>query len=173
MLEGFNSVSHVQMYWKACEDIYLASPPERVHQDMIDCLVSLYSHVVEYQARVICHLSRSQLSRAWQNVTGWNNWSGKAAEVETLSNRCSAYIPHLQEIEMRENWRRWLEEMQESRTIFDKLLWVVEEGRRQMQTQYEDQKERDLLHDIASDYERGKDFNPKRVEGTCEWFFKD
>ncbi|EEP79334.1 predicted protein [Uncinocarpus reesii 1704] len=36
-----------------------------------------------------------------------------------------------------------------------------------------DQRERDLLQALASDYEDYKDFNPSRVPGTCEWFFGD
>ena len=44
---------------------------------------------------------------------------------------------------------------------------------KQTQRNYEDQRERDLLQDLASDYEGYKDFNPPRVQGTCEWFFMD
>lgn len=35
------------------------------------------------------------------------------------------------------------------------------------------QEEKDLLQNLASDYEKWKDHNPRRVEGTCEWFFGD
>jgi nucleoside phosphorylase len=38
---------------------------------------------------------------------------------------------------------------------------------------YEDEKVRELLHDLASDYEAYKDINPRRLDGTCEWFFND
>jgi len=46
-------------------------------------------------------------------------------------------------------------------------------NRRQIQQNFEDQKERDLLHNLASDYEGYKNFNPQKVFGTCEWFFSD
>ncbi|KAF6830070.1 nacht and ankyrin domain protein [Colletotrichum plurivorum] len=36
-----------------------------------------------------------------------------------------------------------------------------------------EQIERDLLPLLAAEHERYKDFNPEKVEGTCEWFFKD
>ena len=44
-----------------------------------------------------------------------------------------------------------------------------------MQTQriYDNQKERALLQDLTSDYEGYKNFNPRKVDGTCEWFLDD
>jgi hypothetical protein len=67
-----------------------------------------------------------------------------------------------------------LREIQESRTtILDRIRRALEEGGKQAQRTYEDEKERDLLRDLASNYEGYKDFNPKKVEGICEWFFND
>ena len=63
--------------------------------------------------------------------------------------------------------------MRESQTFKGDIRQILEESRRQTQNNFEDQKERNLLEDLASDYEGSKNFNPQRVEGTCEWFFKD
>ena len=173
MLKCFNSICDVQVYWEICERTYLRSSHRQEYQDLIEPLSKLYSHVIECQARIICHLSRAQLSRAWQKVAGWNDWDRKAGYIDDLSRRCSDCIPRLQEEEIRKNRDRQLQEMQESRTILDEIRRVLEEGGGHTRRQYEDQKERDLLQDLASDYERGKDFNPRRVERTCEWFFND
>jgi hypothetical protein len=173
MLRGFNSIGDVQVYWEIWEKTYLRSSYPQRYQDLIEPLAKLYSHVIEYQARVICHLSRAQLSRAWQDVAGWNDWDGKATTIKDLSKGCSDLIPALQEEEIREHWSGQLQEMQESRTVLDEIRRILEDGGKQTQKIYEDQNERDLLHDLASDYERGKNFNPRRVDGTCEWFFKD
>ncbi|SPO07333.1 uncharacterized protein DNG_10027 [Cephalotrichum gorgonifer] len=174
MLQGFNSIGDLQMYWQVCEEAYLKSDHRQHYQRLIDPLTKLYSYVIEYQARVICHLSRAQLSRAWQIVAGWNDWD-KAAEIKKLSDSCNSYIVHLNVEEIRERWRGQQDEMQHSRAILDEISKILEEGRMQTQRIYEDEKERRLLQDLASnyDYERCKDFNPKRVEGTCEWFFSD
>jgi hypothetical protein len=173
MLKGFNSISDVQVYWDIYEKTYLSSLHRQEYQDLIEPLAKLYSCIIEYQARVICHLSRAQLSRAWENVAGWNDWAGKAGEIAELNKGCSSYIPLLQEREVRERWNRQLQEMQESRTILDEIRQGLDEGRKQTQRNYEDQKERNLLHDLASDYEGYKNFNQLKVDGTCEWFFSD
>lgn len=65
MLGGFNSIGNVQVYWEICEKTYLRSSNRQRYQDLIEPLAKLYSHAIEYQARVICHLSAAQHSRAW------------------------------------------------------------------------------------------------------------
>ncbi|KAL5356421.1 hypothetical protein BJX96DRAFT_171598 [Aspergillus floccosus] len=173
MLKGFSLIGDIQVYWEVCEQTYLRSPHRQKYQELRQRLPTLYSHIIEYQARVICHLSRAQLSRAWQNVDGWNDWNGKAAEIRDLSTRCSSLIPPLEAEEIRSNRDRRLQEMQESRTILGEIRTILDANKKQIQTNYEDQKERDLLQVLASDYEDYKDFNAQRVQGTCEWFFAD
>ncbi|KAB5518246.1 hypothetical protein GE09DRAFT_1294182 [Coniochaeta sp. 2T2.1] len=100
MLRGFNAVGDVKIYWRICEETYLQSKYREHYERLIGPLAKLYSYVIEYQARVICHLSRSQLSRAWHNVARWNDWD-KANEVEKLSRQCSDCIKeraHLQDL---------------------------------------------------------------------------
>ncbi|KAJ5472958.1 hypothetical protein N7530_006959 [Penicillium desertorum] len=166
MLKGFNSISDVQVYWAIFEETYL-SPSHRQHyENLAEPLAKLYSYIIEYQARAICHLSKTQLSRGWQNVAGGNDWAERASDVEALSKARSSLISLDNEKEIRERWGRQLREIQESTAI-------LKEIRRQNQVNYEDQAEKDLLQDLASDYEGYKDFNRLRVQGTCEWFFND
>lgn len=167
MLEGFNSIGDVQVYWAICEETYLQSEHQQNYQRLLEPLAKLYSFIIEYQARVICHLSRAQLSRAWQNVAGWNDWE-RAAEIEKLSKDCSGCIVHLNEGEIRERGNQQLQEIQQSRTILGEIRGILEGGGRQTQRIYEDQKERALLQDLASHYEGYKNFNPQKVKGTCE-----
>jgi ankyrin repeat protein len=173
MLKGFNSINDVQVYWIISEKTYLQSPHRQYYQDLVEPLAKLYSHVIEYQARVICHLSSAQLSRAWQNVTDQNNWVSLVGMVNDLSKGCSDCIPHLLEKELRKNRDSQLQVMQESQIILDEILRILKEGGEQTQRNYEKQEERDLLRDLASDYEGYKNFNETRVPGTCEWFFDD
>ncbi|RYP67000.1 hypothetical protein DL771_007496 [Monosporascus sp. 5C6A] len=172
MLRGFNSTSDVQVYWGIFEKTHLRSSHRQHYQDLLEPLAKLYSHVIEYQARVICHLSSAQLSRAWQNVAGYD-WAGKAGEINELSTLCSGLISHEKEAEIRERWNGQLQEMQQSRAILDEICRILEDGGRQTQRIYENQQEKELLHNLASDYEGYKNINPQRVAGTCEWFFND
>ncbi|KAB5536125.1 hypothetical protein GE09DRAFT_1176620 [Coniochaeta sp. 2T2.1] len=153
-------------------DALSAQPYAALAWSGVSLLLPLYLYIIEYQARVICHLSRAQLSRAGQNVSGWNDLD-RAAEIDKLNKDCSGSIIHLNEGEIRERWKSQLHEIQQSRTILGEIRGILEGGGRQTRRIYEDQKERALLQDLASDYEGYENFNPQKVEGTCEWFRDD
>ncbi|KAH8660053.1 hypothetical protein BX600DRAFT_399966 [Xylariales sp. PMI_506] len=172
MLEGLKLTSHIQIYWKICEDKYLRSSTDYRSQITKE-LVVLYSNIVEYQARVICHLSQSQLTRAWEKFSSKHEWSARGTEIEKLSQRCSQLIPHAESKQVQENWSRQLTEMNKSKEILDGIRQILVGLASQNVDTARDQRERDLLQDLSSNYESGKDFNPKKVPGTCEWLLKD
>ena len=170
MLNGFNSLCDVQMYWKIVEQNYLQSSRLQEYQDLIPLVAKLYSHIVEYQARVICRLSRAQLSRAWENVAGWNDWDGKIAEIQRMNDQYRASFSLLQADEI---FKLELQKMEKFQDILDEIRAIPEATGREIQKLNVSQEEKDLLEDLASDYEKWKDYNPQKVEGTCEWFFMD
>ena len=102
MLKGFNSIGDVQLYWKICEDTYFRSSENKlIYQDLIEPLAAVYSQIIEYQARVICHLSKAQLSRAWQNLGQSDDWDGEVKGIEASSQKCSSLITHFNKEETR------------------------------------------------------------------------
>ena len=64
MLSGFNSVVDLQVYWNICEKAYLKSAHRQDYESLVRPLAKLYSYIIEYQARAICHLAKAQVSRA-------------------------------------------------------------------------------------------------------------
>ncbi|KAI1077965.1 hypothetical protein F5B20DRAFT_549960 [Whalleya microplaca] len=170
MLKGFESINDIQVYWNICENDYLKFSRRN---ELIERIARLYSHIIEYQARVICHLSKTQLSRAWQKVAGWKDWDAKAQDVQKLSQQCSDYFDLNEKKKIEEQWSCQLQEIRKSRVILDTIRQILEASGRQTRQIYEDQKETELLRDLASDYKGNKDFNPRRVEGTCRWFLND
>ena len=64
MLEGFATVTNIQVYWKLFETTRLNPTQKKEHGDVVEEVAGLYSHILEYQARAICHLSQTQLSRS-------------------------------------------------------------------------------------------------------------
>lgn len=172
MLLHFDAINHVQIYWKAYQDTF----PEafRVNNNgMVTDLVELYSHIFEYQARTICHLSSAQLSRGWDKVAGWNDWEGKASRVKALSEHCKSRMDIAQAKETQVKCDQQLEQMYKSRAALQQIYEVLEEQRKQQRTDVEDKQERELLADLAADHEAYKNFNPIKVENTCGWFLED
>ena len=175
MLTGFKSISNLQQYWRICEETYLRPPYSKACEGLAAPLVQLYSYILEYQARVICHLSRRQLKRAWQKIAGSNDWGGKRCEIESISKRCRQYIPALEAKTVQDRFNCQLQEMEESRTIQNKIRQLLEDTLHEVHSNFQDEKERALLETLSSPptYEDDKNLNRKRVDGTCEWVFTD
>jgi hypothetical protein len=169
MLEGFNSIGDLQVYWKSCEETCLRSEHRHHYQRLLESLVKLYSLIFAYQAYVICHLSKAQHSRAWKNLTSPNFWNIKLEDIDRLSKNCCRLINASRKREIQQNRDSQLQELQRLRIIQENVLQGNEEDRR-------DEKETKLLQDLAvaaGDYKRYKNMNPHRVDGTCKWFLTD
>lgn len=167
MLNGFNLVCDVQQYWKICEDNYLQSANRLEGPELLQRLANLYSEIIEYQARVICHLSRPQRSRAWQGVVASIDWDSKACQVDVLSKQCKEYMTHDQGKRVAELLDNQLAAVRSSCKVEEKILEALVQGR-------QDDLERRLLELLASatsNYEADKNFNSLRFKGSCEWFF--
>lgn len=170
MLKGFNLIDDIQMYWRICEETYLLSLNKSSYEQH---LAQLYSVIIEYQARVLCHLSRRQLSREWNDVISPDEWDKKIQEIQRLDEECrnTLHVANTDQIER--EWNEQLLEMLESQVPVDKLYNTLLDIGIEVQKNHEDQNERTLLQVLASDYEGHKDVNPRKVEGTFEWFFAD
>lgn len=63
-----------------------------------------------------------------------------------------------------------------SKIILDEIRQIIlRQGNRNLEN-FEDERRKELFRDLASaslDLERDKNFNPRRVTGTCEWFLHD
>ncbi|KAJ5471099.1 hypothetical protein N7530_008456 [Penicillium desertorum] len=158
------------IYWDVFEKNYLQPKHREEYQGLLEPLAALYSHVIKYQARAICHLSKAQLSRAWVNIAGESDWNEMISKIESSSEACSSYLSHYELEETRNNRDSLLQEIRESRSILDEICNVLKADTSSNQKNYEDQNERKLLQALASDYEDDKNYNPLRVPGTCEWF---
>ncbi|KAJ4862922.1 hypothetical protein T069G_03876 [Trichoderma breve] len=169
MLDGFSSISDMQMFWKSYEETYIGQPDTKSYQALKYLLAQLYSFIIEYQARVICHLSKAQLSRAWQGMMGSDDWDNAIKSAKELHDMCLCLVDRVHKDVIQTKMDSQLQEIQRSRIVQEEMLQVIKEDR-------EDEKERKLLSDLATtsgDYERYKNINPERVPGTCMWFLTD
>ncbi|KAI2819722.1 hypothetical protein CBS133816_10016 [Aspergillus niger] len=193
MLKGFNSISDLQVYWQICEESYFKTGKHvEDYHPLVEPLAKLYSYIVEYQARTICHLSGPQRSRVWRNMTGSNDWSATLEKIEKQNQTCRDIIGPVEERITRNTAAKQLQQMQESQTILDDIRMILRDGEGQAKKFYEDKAERSLLQDLTSAFsdpskshaelpweaqdvglESYKNLNPERVPGTCEWFYKD
>lgn len=101
MLKGFNSIANEQLYWNICEDTYLKATEQECYKQLVEPLAQLYSDMIAFQALTICHFSKAQLSRAWENMAGSNGWEGRATKIEKQSTKVQGNISNLEKREER------------------------------------------------------------------------
>ncbi|KAM0263543.1 hypothetical protein ACHAQJ_001162 [Trichoderma viride] len=130
MLNGFNTISDMQIFWKSFEDTYIKSSYSEVHQDLEGALVELYSLIIEYQARAIRRLSKQWGIRALEYVAGSQDWTAMMESIRTSEEGCLSYISEGQKAEIRRNSRLQLEEIQKSRLLQEETLHTMKEHKR-------------------------------------------
>ncbi|KIH91045.1 ankyrin repeat-containing protein [Sporothrix brasiliensis 5110] len=163
MLDGFNSINDILVYWNAGEEI-LRKGNTGAH--FLKSLSNLYASIIEYQASVICHISSGQGSRALKSVVGAVDWAKKAQKIAQLNTACKDLV----DISCRADIQRANDStLQGMRDI----VVALEQSEQQTHGRERDEKEAELLRNLQCPYDSYKDFNRQRVHGTCEWFFND
>ncbi|KAJ2979425.1 hypothetical protein NQ176_g3262 [Zarea fungicola] len=169
MVKGFATIGDIQLYWRNCEDTYLRSTSSDYYQKLVEPLSNVYSKMLEYQLRAICHLSKKQLSRAWSKLSGQDDWVSRETEIVEISNKCKDHIIPLQRTEIQQNF---LVEMQK----LDRICQVGADIAETIRSEKKKARELEMLkilRSAAGNYIDGMEFNNDPVNGTCEWFYND
>lgn len=168
MIEGFGIISDLQMYWKECEDLCLVPGQAESYSALVEPLSILYSHILEFQALAICHLSEHQFHRGWEKVTGAQDWAAKSKSIATRSEACKAFTDIGQQQELRKRTNEQTELLQGISTSTRQIADIL-------QGQDQESKETELLRLLMSETRNHLDCRPvaTRAKGTCEWFFND
>lgn len=173
MLDGFDSVQRVLIYWRIYQDKSRNEISIGSNADIWKAFVNLYSHIFEFQARVICHLSDPQHSRAWQKVAGWNAWKSKAASINDLNSYCQSLTNIPGNSTIQRTLDEEMHEIYESPKANDAIIQFLEEERAQRRREKQDEDEAQLLETLAATHEKYKNFNDRKVQGTCGWLLED
>lgn len=169
MIEGFDIIGAEQVYWKDWENNNLSSVHRKHYSASIEQLSELYSHVLEYQALAICHLSEKQLKRAWKKMTSSDDWTKKHTDIALHSKRCKELIGIGRQEEYRGN--KQIQQQQ-----LENIHGSLQESNRIAKETSLDAKETKLISLLSSataPYKTGKSEVAEKIDGTCEWFFND
>lgn len=98
-------------------------------------------------------------------MKGSNDW--KTDDIDDMSKHSKELISTQEQEEVRKYQDQHLQTIEESLKVQTDTLQFLKDRE-------QEGKETNLLRDLssaASDYEKDKNINPKRVDGTCNWFF--
>jgi len=112
----------------------------------------LYTKILEYEATLLVHIQQKPLKRWVKDVFGPTDWTSRATSIQLLDANCRSVTNTIAGIRA-EEWRKGEREWQN-----------------QLLQQPRQDKERQNIRTLYSNYETGKNVNPERITGTCEWF---
>jgi ankyrin repeat domain-containing protein 50 len=177
MLKGFNHTAEIQVFWKTCEDVCLQQSDVHPFQDLMSRLITLYSQILEYQARVVNHLSKDAQSRAKDELTGQHDWKALAESVADLDSEMRDKPLYLVDKSIiYKNWEINRNQLDESNGFLEEIQRLTLESVDLLKASVNIQKtaeENELLKTLSSTlYEEGLSDVGDRVPNTCEWFFE-
>jgi ankyrin repeat domain-containing protein 50 len=172
MLKGFNIAASIQVYWRVAEETSLQPLQRKEFSSALERVTNLYSLVLEYQFRAICHLSQASLFRGYENAMDSHDWKEKANEIEIEHRRCLEILPRLEHLEFIEVLKLQSKEKRAVQKIFDEIRKLLQQQEERAAERYKDVQENGLLQALYSSYKKDKNFVPLRVKNTCQWFFQ-
>ncbi|KAK2764748.1 hypothetical protein CKAH01_04913 [Colletotrichum kahawae] len=168
LLAGLEEINRMLVSWKISESTVY---PFRSHarRSFYNIFIDLHRHIIRYYAHAVCHLSSTQLSRARENLVGWNGWEAETKSISELNQNCQSYLEAAQRKAFQETMEMKLVEIHNSRLALKNISRSLEE----IQFHYEDQLEGRLLESLHAEFKGHKNANPERVKGTCKWVLQD
>lgn len=185
VINGLESIAKLIRRFSEIEAFYLRKTQHRLCKDLEEALEALYFHVLEFEARCLCHLNRSTASQTSRNIVKADGWQDILDNMDKSEITCNI-LTRIIDVETQHKWNEQIEALvsdQASKVeMILKLSEQIDGQSRQPLARSETIKEdkstihqdRDGLKCLAllrtTDYEFDKNKNPIRLAGTCEWF---
>ena len=179
-IDGLEHISQLVRRYAEVEKIYLQVGDLIDTQDLEAEMTKLYKRVLEYEATATCQFNRSPAIWIARNIVEADDWGSIFERLKTLDMACAKFI-EITDAKDHRHGRRNLENFLAEQDI--KIEELLRNAREQdesdkmllsEQQNWRQTDEERSCHQIlrTSGYERHKDRNPDRVEGTCVWFLK-
>ena len=175
MLEGLEHVSHLIRLYKIREDLYVdnSTVAAAERKDFEDAVVDLYSHILEYQAQLLWHLSQRAGKRLLRNMAKLDSWTDWLDAVKTCDRKCADFTMTIDKVAERLAWQQWDSQFERSAHFQEQILEALRATRDARVAERNDDRREAFLQSLSMDYLAHKSAIPKRVPSTCEWFLQD
>ncbi|KAH0565359.1 hypothetical protein GP486_001242 [Trichoglossum hirsutum] len=176
LLEGLDYISALICRFIVVERVYRTRagisslrPEEatRLEIEFEAAVARLYSQVLEFQARALCHLSRHPVTRFFNDMFKADGWDTLLVEMRKSELTCRGFTQLIDSEKLQtgiEEQKSRMEGLQQTTTDILTVL-KTDKGERQIE---EENAFFQALY--TSDYEEHKARNRNQVPGTCEWF---
>ncbi len=149
---------------------------KRLRQKLEVRITTLYSQILEYQARVICHPDH-KLVKLGRDMIAADDWIELLVEIKKSETSCGDITQVLgneilnHTFEMQNRYIKELLQAQDKR--FNKVAeTIATASKARSEERQTDEEIKCHIVFRTSEYEAQKNRNPNRVDGTCKWFLQ-
>lgn len=174
-MQGLERVSTILPLCKIRENLYLneqSADSASVDTNFENGVIELYAHILEYQASLLCYLSKSPIRREGRNLLKSDDWKGWLDQIEKSFNTCCSYTELFDLDAARRAWKVQYSQASQQTRLQQSILEAIITTRNERRIERNMKQYEKLIQSLFSNYEEQKNFNPKRVPGTCEWFLE-
>jgi len=179
LLDGLDYVSQVICQLNVIERRYLSGkytsciPAAQVHQ-FVDGLegafLKLYTRVLEFQARAVCHLTQHPVTRTFKDMFLVNSWGTILSQIKDAEAICRNFIRVVDSEKLHTGMEENESQLRDLRASASQIQSSLsKQGETQKEEWLRDMWRKFLEALFTSRYEDHKDRNQDRIEGTCEW----
>ena len=169
MIEGLDHIASLLRLY----DIRTRLRHKTVADEYRTAVIALYSYILEYQARMACHLTDNSMVRGVHSIIGSGQWANFLKRIESADQYCQKHEALIDKEEERSGLEQQTKQMERSTQIQADMLDAVRDVLAARAVDREDDRQKEVLQCLAANYEEQKNFNPKRVPDTCRWFLDD
>ena len=172
-MQGLERIASLLKLYKLRISLYVDKQPKNVSERSLgfeNAVIKVYIHILDFQARVVSHLWKGSFRRVARNTVKVEDWQGRLDDIERADAECLLSTDLLdREKEDRSREQQYMQSEQQTKGQ-KRIVEALNNSRKDREADYDDERRDKLMHILSTDYEEHKNFNPKRVRGTCEWF---
>ena len=175
MMQGLEKIASLLKLYKLRVSLYVDKQPNDASARNLsfeNAVIKVYTHILEFQARVVSHLWKGSFQQVARNTVKADDWQGKLDGIEKADAECLLFTNLLdKEKDDRTRGQQYMQLEQQTK-LQQGIVEALDTTRKDREANYDVEQGNKLMHSLSTDYEEHKNFNPKRVPGTCEWFLQ-
>ena len=172
-MQGLEKIASLLKLYKLRVSLYVDKQPNDVsgrNLSFENAVIKVYIHILEFQSRVVSHLWKGTFRQVARNTVNSDDWQGLLDDIEKADAECLLFTDLLdKEKDDRTREQQYMQSEQQTKVQQD-IVEALNTTRKDRAADDDDKRRNELMHSLSTDYEEHKNFNPKRVPGTCEWF---
>ncbi|KAJ5756958.1 uncharacterized protein N7511_007140 [Penicillium nucicola] len=175
LLAGFEYTSKLICQFNVIEKIYMSrkdvvlgkvEDAVRFGIEFEASMLDLYSGVLEFQARTLCHLRRHSIAQTFKETFEVNSWKERLDSIKESETLCRNFTSIIDSAKLHSGMEKQEQHLLEVRRDTSDILRSLG-----MQGPQAAAARNDFLKALyTSRYEDHKDRNQEAAHGTCQWF---